>query len=111
MGAEIAKKGIPTMRKSAIGKLGILAGFAAASLAARSANPIFTDTFMADPAPIVVGDTCYVITTQDENDGTPARRLIRADACRHWQVTHPIMVGAHAIAASSSNVRGARAPS
>lgn len=48
--------------------LGIAAGHAA--------NPVFTDTFTADPAPIVDGDTCYVITTQDENDGTPGQWLI-----------------------------------
>ena len=49
---------------------------AGAALGANAANPIFTDTFTADPAPIVVGDTCYVVTTQDENDGTPGQWLI-----------------------------------
>ena len=39
-------------------------------------NPVFKDVFTADPAPIVDGDTCYVITTQDENDGTPGQWLI-----------------------------------
>ena len=46
-----------------------------------AANPIFTDTFTADPAPIVDGDTCYVITTEDENDGTPGQWLIM----NHWR--------------------------
>ena len=46
------------------------------------ANPVFTDTFTADPAPIVVGDTCYVVTTQDENDGTPGQWLIM----NNWRV-------------------------
>ena len=45
------------------------------------ANPIFTDTFTSDPAPIVVGDTCYVITTEDENDGTPGQWLVM----NHWR--------------------------
>ena len=46
-----------------------------------AANPLFTDTFTADPAPIVVYDTCYVITTEDENDDTPGQWLIM----NHWR--------------------------
>ena len=55
--------------------IAILAAGATAALFAAP-NPIFTDVFTSDPAPIVVGDTCYVITTQDENDGTPGQWLI-----------------------------------
>ena len=54
--------------------IAILAAGATAALSAAP-NPLFTDTFTADPAPIVVDDTCYVITTQDENDGTPGQAL------------------------------------
>ena len=52
------------------------AAVAAPCCALWGTNPVFTDTFTADPAPIVVGDTCYVVTTQDENDGTPGQWLI-----------------------------------
>ena len=52
------------------------AAVATSCCALWGANPVFTDTFTADPAPIVVGDTCYVVTTQDENDGTPGQWLI-----------------------------------
>lgn len=32
-------------------------------------NPIIQTKFTADPAPIVVGDTVYLITGHDEDDG------------------------------------------
>ena len=32
-------------------------------------NPIFRDTFMADPAPLVTGDTPYVYVSHDEAKG------------------------------------------
>lgn len=35
-------------------------------LGLRAANPIITDVFTADPAPLVVGDTVYIYCGQDE---------------------------------------------
>jgi len=31
-----------------------------------AANPIITDVFTADPAPVVIGDTVYLYVGQDE---------------------------------------------
>ena len=42
-----------------------LAGLLTATTA-RAANPIITDAFTADPAPLVVGDTVYLYAGQDE---------------------------------------------
>ena len=42
-----------------------LAGLLTAT-ASRAANPIITDAFTADPAPLVVGDTVYLYAGQDE---------------------------------------------
>ena len=43
---------------------GLLAS--AVALSVRAANPIITDVFTADPAPLVVGDTVYLYAGQDE---------------------------------------------
>lgn len=37
-----------------------------AALTLRAANPIVTDVFTADPAPLIVGDTVYIYCGQDE---------------------------------------------
>ncbi len=50
--------------------LAVLGGFAVACaslpFAVHAANPIITDVFTADPAPLVVGDTVYLYAGQDE---------------------------------------------
>jgi beta-xylosidase len=50
-------------------RLGLVVGatFALTTLL-RAANPIITNCFTADPAPLVVGDTVYLYCGQDEGD-------------------------------------------
>lgn len=43
----------------------LLCGIIGAAIAAHGANPIFTDTFTADPAATVVGDTVYCYVGHD----------------------------------------------
>ena len=44
----------------------LLGSCVAAAGAAFSANPIFTDKWTADPAPLVDGDTMYLFTGHDD---------------------------------------------
>lgn len=56
---------MPLMNRSRIP--GILLGVSLATTAAvHAANPIITDVFTADPAPLVHGDTVYLYCGQDE---------------------------------------------
>ncbi|WAC47883.1 glycoside hydrolase family 43 protein [Asticcacaulis sp. SL142] len=47
----------------------MLAGVATAQPRAPGSNPLITDIFTADPAPLVVGDTVYLYTGHDEARG------------------------------------------
>ena len=65
-------------------------------------NPIFTDAWTADPAPLVVGDRVYVYTGQDvyrdgEQNGLPGNyniadwRCYSSDDLVHWR-SHGILL-------------------
>ena len=58
-------------------KTALLAGMALASSALLAGNPILTDVFTADPAPLVDGDTVYLYTTHDE--APPRQWLVMND--------------------------------
>jgi len=49
----------------------VFAVFAALAfpLTCRADNPVVQTKFTADPAPVVVGDTVYLVTSHDEDDG------------------------------------------
>ena len=51
--------------KPALGTV-LFAGLAFSASALFAGNPILTDVFTADPAPLVDGDTVYLYTTHDE---------------------------------------------
>lgn len=57
---------------------------------AHAANPIVTDVFTADPAPLVVGDTVYVYCGQDEAKEGEHYRMFRwlcfsSQDMQHWK--------------------------
>ena len=58
-------------------KTALFAGMALASSALLAGNPILTDVFTADPAPLVDGDTVYLYTTHDE--APPRQWLVMND--------------------------------
>ncbi len=60
-----------------ITKTALFAGMALASSALLAGNPLITDVFTADPAPLVDGDTVYLYTTHDE--APPRQWLVMND--------------------------------
>lgn len=55
----------------------LFAGLASSNSALLAGNPILTDVFTADPAPLVDGDTVYLYTTHDE--APPRQWLVMND--------------------------------
>ena len=62
--------------KPALGTV-LFAGLAFSTSALFAGNPILTDVFTADPAPLVDGDTVYLYTTHDE--APPRQWLVMND--------------------------------
>ena len=60
-----------------ITKTALFAGMTLASSALLAGNPLLTDVFTADPAPLVDGDTVYLYTTHDE--APPRQWLVMND--------------------------------
>jgi arabinoxylan arabinofuranohydrolase len=62
-----------SMNKSGI--LNLVAGLAAVATSAFADNPVVQTCFTADPAPMVVKDTVYLITSHDEDDARGFKML------------------------------------
>ncbi|WP_235912721.1 glycoside hydrolase family 43 protein [Croceibacterium salegens] len=63
---------------------------------APGSNPLLTDAFTADPAPLVVGDTVYLYTTHDIATGDVLYAMndwlvYSSQDLRHWQSHGPAM--------------------
>ncbi|OYW82469.1 MAG: glycoside hydrolase, partial [Asticcacaulis sp. 32-58-5] len=74
----------------------MLAATATAETRAPGSNPLITDIFTADPAPLVVGDTVYLYTGHDEARGTEMFtmkdwRVFSSKDLLTWTAHGPIM--------------------
>lgn len=69
---------------------------AATTVTLQGANPIITDAFTADPAPLVVGDTVYLYTSHDKAEGDVLYAMndwlvYSSSDMQHWTDHGPVM--------------------